>query len=129
MAVYLGYYRPVPDFVANDAFRRKVVELPEKLPAGCLLIGSYVPTGGAAAVTPSRPAVMLVETDHPADLDFISQYYAGALQFDWVPVTPVGTTRPEREAWAAAVTAAAEEAEAEATAEVASAAIHRSVET
>jgi hypothetical protein len=109
MSVYLGYYRTVPEFRLDDRFRRLVVDLPDKIPAGCLLVGSFAPAGGAAGIGASRPAVMIIETDHEEDLEFISRYYADYLVFDWVSVRPIGTSRQERESWAATVAEAAED--------------------
>lgn len=115
MALYLGYYRAVPHFLQetqerargqspapDPKFQRLVIDLLEKLPAGCKIIGSYVPMAGAVLADHGPPSIMLVETDNLADLSFISQYYTGYLLFHWVPGTRVGVTRQEREAWAAA---------------------------
>lgn len=117
MAVYLGYYRAVPRFAEeaqararegagpDPSFRRMVTELLDKLPASCHLLGSYTPLGGAGAVLsdPGPPSVMIVETDNPADLGFISQYYAGYLMFQWLPAVRVGATHQERADWAATI--------------------------
>ena len=116
MAVYLGYYRPTPTFAAetqargreragpDPTFRKMVQELPEKLPAGCRLLGSYAPLGGGGAVLsePGPPAVMILETDSVSDLGFITQYYEGYLLFHWLPAVRIGASRDERLAWALA---------------------------
>src|SRR4051794_35420934 len=101
MAVYLGYYRVVRQFQeqtqaqARDAgvemdakFRQMILALPDRLPAGCTIVGSYTPIGGGAVLhEPGPPAVMIVETESTRDLVFISQYYTGYLQFEWTPAT------------------------------------------
>ena len=102
MATYIGYYRPNADYVreqgekarngsggVNPAFRQKVIDLRTKLPAGIKLIGSYSPLGGASS---ARPAVWIAETDDPAELTFINNWYEGFLDFEWVPATAIGTT-------------------------------------
>ncbi len=120
MAIYLGYYRPTPTFIEENqararregpgpdpTFRQKVQELPDKLPAGCRILGSYAPVGGGGPVLaePGLPAVQIVETDDPTHLGFISQYYAGYLMFQWTPATSVGGTRQERDRWAETIAA------------------------
>jgi hypothetical protein len=118
MAIYLGYYRATPQFIEENqarlrreggnagppACRRMVQELPDKLPAGCRIVGSYAPVGGGGAVLGpvGLPSVQIVETSDPTHLDFISQYYNGYLIFQWTPATSVGGNRQERAAWAAA---------------------------
>ena len=115
MAVYLGYYRAAPEALQENRARareqgaapdprlqRLVVELLDKLPAGCTVLGSYTPMAGAVFGESAPPSVMIVDAEHPAALSFISQYYAGFLLFHWVPATRVGATHQEREAWAAA---------------------------
>ncbi len=112
MALYLGYYRPVPaylqevwtrarsgDRTPDAAFGRLVTALPQQLPAGCRLLGSYAAIGGEGLGTPSPPSVMLVESDSTEALAFISQYYTGYLQFQWVPARAVGASSTEREAF------------------------------
>jgi hypothetical protein len=126
MAVYLGSYRAVPGFVQetqdqlrrgaggpNPAFLRLVRELPERLPAGCRILGSYTPLGGAggAVFEPGPPAVMIVESDDPAHLGVISQHYSGYLAFLWVPATVVGASRQERDRWAAEASGPIEDAD------------------
>lgn len=116
MAVYLGYYRAVPGFVQetqdqvrrgtggpDPAFLQLVRALPERLPAGCRILGSYTPLGGGGGVVfePGPPSVMIVETDQPQHLATISQHYHGYLAFLWVPATVVGASRQERDRWAA----------------------------
>lgn len=116
MTVYLGYYRPVPDFDQetqdrarrgesgfDPSFLRMVQELSEKLPAGCRILGSYVPMGGGAVLSePGAPAVMLVESETADDLAVITRHYSGYLTFLWTPATVIGATRSERDAWAEA---------------------------
>lgn len=110
MSTFIGYYR------TNDAFAQEiqqrqregqpidarfiqmVVDLPGKLPASCKIIGSYSPAAGPV-LGPQPPSIQIVETNDPRDLQFISQYYGGYLQFHWVPATVVGANRQEREAW------------------------------
>lgn len=41
---------------------------------------------------------MIVESDQTEHLIFISRYYAGFLQFHWVPAISLGASRQEREA-------------------------------
>ena len=125
MAVYLGYYRAVPGFVQatqeqlrgggggpDPAFLQRVRELPERLPAGCRILGSYTPLGGAGGPVfePGPPSVMIVESDDPVHLGFISQHYGGYLAFLWVPATVVGASRQERDRWAAEVSVPVEDA-------------------
>jgi hypothetical protein len=122
MAVYLGYYRTTSSFteenqararsqgpIIDSKFRQMVVDLPDKLPAGCRIIGSYAPMGGGGAVLgdPGLPSVQIVDTGNPADLNFISQYYSGYLMFQWTPAISVGSNRQEREAALAATAAPA----------------------
>ena len=126
MAVYLGYYRAVPGFVQQTQEQRRagaggpagafldlVRELPERLPAGCRILGSYTPLGGGggAVFEPGPPSVMIVETDDPQHLAAISQHYGGYLAFLWVPATVVGARRPERERWAARASGPVEDAD------------------
>ncbi|HLZ68976.1 MAG TPA: hypothetical protein VKV26_03615 [Dehalococcoidia bacterium] len=114
MSVYLGYYRVTPGFAEANAararsgeasidpkFRQMVIDLPGKLPANCRIIGSYAPMGT------DLPAVMIAETNNTDDLFFISQYYNGYLQYQWVPARAVGTTAAERERYLASVAAPA----------------------
>jgi hypothetical protein len=107
MATYLGFYTPNPDWSREVAekYRRgelqqgqvpepmatKVRELPQKLPAGCKLVGSWAPIGQSADVPEARrlPGVQIIETDDPSHLAFINQYYAGYLAFFFHPYNPV----------------------------------------
>ena len=73
----------------NPAFRQKVIELRDSLPSTIKLIGSYAPLGGAS---PTRPSVWIAETNDPAELAFINNWYQGWLEFEWVPATVLGTT-------------------------------------
>jgi hypothetical protein len=111
MAVYIGYYRPVPSFAeANFARSRAegfspdpkmqqlVRELPERLPGSCRILAAYSPMAAAVFSETQPPGVLVVETDSTTDLTFINQHYAGYLLFQWAPATVVGTTRAEREA-------------------------------
>lgn len=88
---YLGFYRPTADTPVNGVWRStgklppdfatKVNEFPTKLPATCKLIGSWNVGGG--------PSVIVVEAETFADIQHISQYYAGWLEFDWRPTASV----------------------------------------
>lgn len=105
MATYIGFYGPHPAQLAetgerarsgagpNAAFQDMVQSLPGKLPAGTAIVGSY------ATMSNERPAVMIVETDDPAGLAFISNYYQGYLQFDWSPANVIGGNQAERDEW------------------------------
>jgi len=62
---------------------------------------------GAVFADQPPPGVTIVETDSVADLQFITQYYAGYLMYHWVPATRVGATAQERAAWASAIPAPA----------------------
>ena len=120
MAVYIGYYRANPQSTEEAGQRarsgqpgpdpklvQRVRELPDKLPASCTLLGSYAPMAGAVFADQPPPGVTIVETDSVADLQFITQYYAGYLMYHWVPATRVGATAQERAAWASAIPAPA----------------------
>lgn len=116
MSLFIGYYRPTATYrEANEArarqgetaidpkFAQMVVDLPLKLPAGCSILGSYGP-GGNSPDNP--PNVMILETSDTAHLGFISNYYAGFLQFQWFPATSVGANKNQREEWRQATAAA-----------------------
>ncbi len=119
MATYLGFYRAVPTFLEETwarartgdrapdaAFRRLVTGLLEQLPRGCTLLGSYAAIGGAGQGTTGPPSVLIIETSDTAALSFISQYYSGYLQIEWVPAQAVGMTGAERAAYLEAALAA-----------------------
>ena len=119
MAIYLGFYRAVPNFLqetrakaragdtAPDAtFRRLVTALPEQLPRNCTLLGSYATIGGAGLGTPGPPSVLILETSDSAALAFVSQYYSGYLEIQWAPAQAVGMTSAERAAYLEAALAA-----------------------
>ena len=104
MAVYMGYYHPNEEFArengarsreagspsVNDTMRQKVIDLRDNLPASLNFIGSFAPFGGAAV--PHRPGVWICETDDLEDLQFVTNWYMGFLEFEWVPARAVGTT-------------------------------------
>lgn len=107
MSTYLGYLRPTATFRArmeeraiggdksNDpGFSQLLLDFPSNLPEGCTQVNTYVPIGVAAA---SPPMVTVIETDQPADLQLISEYYRGYMEFQWAPVNVLGPTRAERE--------------------------------
>ena len=115
MSIYVGFYRPDPEFLRELGARarageqptdpkllRLVTELPEKLPASCTIIGAYNTLAGNVLSDPGPPGVLIVDTSNGDDLLFISQYYVGYLQFQWHPARSVGATRQEREAAMAA---------------------------
>ena len=103
MATYIGYFQPNADFQRenganareagsvqqNKLFRDKVVNLRDQLPSSLKLVGSYGPLGGGA---PGRPSVWICETDNPDDLAFVSRWYTGFLDFEWVPAQAIGAT-------------------------------------
>lgn len=112
MATYIGYYHTHPDFArqqgekarggesaADPAFQQKVIELRDNLPGSLKLIGSF---GSMSSQTPEanreRPNLWICETDDTADLQFISNYYAGYLVFEWVPGFVIGATASETRA-------------------------------
>ncbi|MBK7723714.1 MAG: hypothetical protein IPI33_00215 [Dehalococcoidia bacterium] len=115
MSIYLGYYRPTAtyreanetrarqgDTTLDPKFAQIVVDLPLKLPAGCSILGSFAPAGGSPD---NPPNVMIIETSDTAHLGFISNYYAGYLQFQWFPATSVGANKNQREEWRQAAAA------------------------
>lgn len=117
MTLYLGYYRSTLSFQAAEEARYRTgdtkidpklmqlaVDLPLRLPAGCSIIGSFGPAGGASE---TRPSVMVVETNDIAHLNFITSYYGGFLQFQWVPAISVGADKNQREQWRQAAEAPA----------------------
>jgi hypothetical protein len=107
VAYYIGYYHPNPDFWRESGERarngdgpsaamgEKVVNLRDNLPKGLKLLGSFAPIGGATA---GRPAVWLAETDDTSHLQFVSNWYQGFLDFEWVPATAVGLTAQQAKA-------------------------------
>ena len=70
---------------AFPEFWAKVRDFPSKLPPTCKLIGSWPVTGG--------PGVTIVEVESYDDLQFINDYYAGWLVFDWHPTSTGGVAR------------------------------------
>ena len=111
MSVYLGFYRPDPEWQkefgrrarageepVDPKLRQLVVELPEKLPGSCTIIGAYNTMAGNVLSDPGPPGVLIVDTTNGDDLLFISQYYSGYLQFQWHPARAIGANRQEREA-------------------------------
>ena len=120
MSVYLGFYRPDPEYMREWGARarageqpgdprltRLVIELPDKLPAGCRIIGAYNTMAGNVLSDPGPPGVLIVDTSNGDDLLLISQHYSGYLQFQWHPARSVGASRQEREAAMAQAAAAA----------------------
>lgn len=112
MATYIGYYRPTAGFIEEGAkrarsgdrsmdpkFTQMVVELPGKLPDGINIIGSYAPIAGGGVLGSQPPSVMIVDAAETSELTFVSQYYAGYLEFHWMPATVVGASRAQRESW------------------------------
>jgi len=117
MSLYLGYYRPTMSYQAAEEARHRTgdttfdpklmqlaVDLPLRLPAGCTIIGSFGPAGGASE---TRPSVMVIDTNDLAHLSFIGSYYGGFLQFAWAPAISVGADKNQREQWRQAVEAPA----------------------
>ena len=106
MATYIGFYQANEEFFRANAerarageppdltLRDKVVELRDKLPASLTLIGSWG-VSKVGAVNRERPNVWICETDNAADLQFVSNYYQGFLEFEWVPATSVGVSASE----------------------------------
>jgi hypothetical protein len=118
VSTYIGYFQPTETHrAASEAramagetpwdpkFIQLVVDLPLKLPAGCQMLGTYTPAGGATA---GQPAVCLVEAADPTQLQVITNHYAGWLAFSWAPTTGLGTTKNEREEWRQQLTAPTE---------------------
>lgn len=107
MAYYIGYYHINPDLRRDVGERarnghepdrtmaEKVIALRDNLPTGLKLHGSFNPIGGA---TERRPAVWLAETDDHSHLQFVSNWYQGIFEFEWVPANAVGVTAQETKA-------------------------------
>lgn len=105
MSVYIGYQttaRPLLEELENESWAKgypglsqkaldRALELREKLPEGCRIVGVYNPVAGIQ--NPLTPGVMVIETDDTAHLQFISNHYTGMLNYVWVPAISVGTTR------------------------------------
>jgi hypothetical protein len=113
MATYIGYYRVTEGFAEENGkrarsgdkaidqkFGQMIIELPGKLPNGINIIGSYAPMAGPVLGN-QPPSVMIVDAAETSDLTFISQYYSGYLQFQWMPASVVGASRAQRESWRA----------------------------
>ncbi len=116
MSTFIGYFRPTETYrqaseararagesVWDPKFLQLVVDLPVKLPAGCQMIGTYSPVGGA---TDTQPSVCLVEATDTDQLQFISNYYIGWLEFNWAPTIPLGASKNQREEWRQELTTA-----------------------
>lgn len=116
MSTYIGYFQVTDTFRAaaearalagdntpDPKFIQMVVDLPLKLPSGCHMLGTYSPLGGATA---SQPSICLVEAAEFTQLQFISAYYAGWLEFHWAPTIPLGTNKNQREEWRQSLSAA-----------------------
>lgn len=117
MSTYLGFYRTTDGFRVESEVRARsgdtsidprflqlVVDLPLRLPAGCNIIGSYGSIGGSPQ---GLPNVIIVETGDPDHLQFITNYYAGFLDFQWMPARSVGSNKDQREQWRQSVQAPA----------------------
>ena len=109
MSTFIGYFHPTESHrQAAEAramkgesgwdpkFIQMVVDLPLKLPAGCQMVGTYGPVGGATA---TQPSVCIVEAADAEQLQFISNHYAGWLEFSWAPTIPLGASKNQREEW------------------------------
>lgn len=109
MTTYIGYYRPNQRFVdegnararegeaaMDPKFLQMVADLPLKLPSTAQIVGSFTPVGGA---TQASPAVFVVEASDVSDVQFISTYYQGFLEFDWHPGVSIGADKNQREQW------------------------------
>lgn len=107
MVTYLGYFRFNRDFLRaqseeaqrtgnppdSETMRQKVVGIRGALPDTIKLIASYNPIRSAASVDEERhPRIWVVETDDPQELQFVNQWYAGFLDFEWVPAVALGTS-------------------------------------
>lgn len=109
MSTFIGYFHPsdslrqITEARAREGqspydpkFMQLVVDLPLKLPAGCQMLGTYNPIGGA---TPTQPSICLVDAADPAQLQVISNHYIGYLEFSWAPAATLGATKNDRETW------------------------------
>ena len=113
MAVYMGFGRRDPDYAAQVAAkhreegwsedlvaRDRVATLLDALPPTVAFEGTFVPMGSTWA-DGDDPAVMIAETDNPADLLAINRHYAGYVNFRWVPAFALRGTSEERVAGSA----------------------------
>jgi hypothetical protein len=107
MATYVGFYTFNAGFLSEltakirngelqpgqpvEPMATKVREFLQKLPNGCKLIGSYTAAGQSIDQPEEHrlPSVIIVETDDPSHLLFITQYYSGYLSFVFHPYNPV----------------------------------------
>jgi hypothetical protein len=102
VSAYVGFFRPNLEYRADTVARarrgeaadpevvRLISELPGSLPEGCRILGAFT------TVSASHPGVLIVEAVDTASLDFISRYYRGYLEYDWVPCRVLGATEGER---------------------------------
>ncbi len=105
MAIYVGFYRVDEDYQREvgeklrsgklelkpgelaEPVRTKARELPQKLPTGCRVVGSWVPVESPGRT--ENPGVIVVETDDIMHLIWFNSYYAGLVHFSWHPYLPV----------------------------------------
>jgi hypothetical protein len=102
MSIYIGFYRPAPEYRADSVARarrdeptdpevvRLIRELPGSLPDGCRIAGAYT------TMSVSHPNLLIVDAADSSSLDFITRYYRGYLEFDWIPARVIGVTDEER---------------------------------
>jgi hypothetical protein len=102
VSVYIGFYRPTPEYRADQTSRarrgeprdpevvRLVRELPSSLPDQCRILGAYT------TMSASHPSVLIVDAGDTSSLDFIGRYYSAYLEFDWVPYRLLGVKDDER---------------------------------
>ena len=105
MTTHIGFFRANEDYVheqgarirdgelVSDDVRQKVLDQFDKLPASVKPIGVYRPLTSGWVVQPTYPpGVWIAETDDPLELDFITNLWAGFIDFEWVPVQGIGST-------------------------------------
>jgi hypothetical protein len=102
VSAYIGFYRPAPEYRADSVARarrseptdpevvRLIRDLPGALPDGCRILSAYT------TMSVTHPNVLIVDASDTSSLSFISRYYGGYLEFDWLPCRVIGVSDDER---------------------------------
>ena len=83
------------EVLAETGILSKVRAFPQSLPQSCRLVGAYNPTRSISHGDPAWaqfPAVVILETDDPADVTHYINYYDGILTVAFHPYIEVPRT-------------------------------------